>query len=57
MNREKARKTIYQIIEKGRGEITQTLKELVSIPTTLGNEGEGQRYIRELYSKLGLKKF
>jgi len=55
MNRKEAMKTVCQIIEKKKDEIIHILKELVDIPTTLGNEGEAQEYIQKLYSQLGLK--
>ena len=46
---------INQIIEDQRDEIIQALSGLVQIPSETGQEGEAQKYMQDLYSKLGLK--
>ena len=50
-----ARKKVCEIIDDEREEIIQTLRTLVQIPTTTGKEAEGQKYIKDLYSNLGLE--
>jgi len=50
-----ARKRVCQLIENEREEIVKTLRTLVQIPTQTGKEAEGQKYIQDLYSNLGLK--
>ena len=50
-----AKNGVCRIIEDGEEEIVQTLRTLVQIPTVVGSEGEGQKYIQGLYSALNLK--
>lgn len=50
----RARNIICRLIESKRKEIVQTLRTLVQIPSVTGGEGEGQKYIQDLYSNLGL---
>jgi len=50
-----ARERVRSLIDNQREEIVQTLRALVQIPTLVGKEGEGQKYIQDLYSNLGLK--
>ena len=50
-----AREKVCRLIEDNREEIAQTLSTLVEIPTPTGKEAEGQKYIQNLYSNLGLK--
>ena len=50
-----ARKKVCKIIDDEREEIVQTLRTLVQIPTITGKEAEGQKYIKDLYSNLGLE--
>ena len=50
-----ARERVYRLIENKKEEIVQTLSTLVEIPTPTGKEAEGQKYIHDLYSNLGLK--
>jgi acetylornithine deacetylase len=49
------RQTVFTLIDRQEDEIVNTLRDLISIPTVVGHEGEGQRYTKSLYSKLGLK--
>jgi len=55
MNQDELRKIVFGIIDNKEEEIIQTLKKLVSIPTLVGKEAEGQKYMHDLYSNLGLK--
>jgi len=55
MDRNEAGRKVCQLVDEQRGEIIQTLSKLVGIPTVVGDEGEGQKYIRNLYTDLGLK--
>ena len=45
-----AKNRVCKIIEDEKEEIVQTLRTLVQIPTVVGSEGEGQKYIQELYA-------
>jgi len=36
-------------------QMLKTLSELIQIPSVTGNEGDAQKYIQELYDRLGLK--
>ncbi len=55
MEKSKLRSKVFGIIDKRQSEIVKTLGELVAIPSVCGNEGEAQKYVKALYSKLGLK--
>ncbi len=46
---------VCKAIEDAKEEIVQTLTTLVQIPTVVGGEGEGQKYLQALYTRLGLK--
>ena len=46
---------VCKAIEDAKEEIVQTLTTLVQIPTIVGSEGEGQKYLQALYTRLGLK--
>ena len=50
-----AKSRVCRIIEEEEEEIVRILRTLVQIPTVVGSEGEGQKYMQELYSALGLK--
>lgn len=49
------RQKVCRLIDDHSEQIIQTLKALVQIPTQTGEETEGQKYMRSLYSNLGLK--
>jgi acetylornithine deacetylase len=51
----RAKNRVCKVIEEEKEEIVRTLRTLVQIPTVVGSEGEGQKYIQGLYSALGLK--
>jgi acetylornithine deacetylase len=55
INKKELQERVFAVIDNKEGEIIQTLKELVAIPTQVGNERAGQKYIENLYSGLGLK--
>jgi acetylornithine deacetylase len=55
MEIKEARQRVHRIIDSRKEELVKTLSALVGIPTITGQETEGQKYISELYSKLGLK--
>lgn len=55
MSQNKLEKRVFKILDAEREEIIKTLRDLVRIPTVVGKEGEGQKYIQNLYSNLGLK--
>jgi len=55
MNKNEIRHKICELIDNEREEIIQTLKALVQFPTQTGQETEGQKYMQNLYSNLGLK--
>jgi acetylornithine deacetylase len=46
---------IHQSIDRKSGEIARTLSQLVKIPTVIGHEGKGQKFMQKLYSELGGK--
>jgi len=46
---------VFRYIESKRNEIVRTISELVRIPSLTGQEAEAQKYMRRLYSELGLK--
>jgi len=55
MEQFKAMEKVFRVIEETKGEIFQTLRELVMIPSVTGREAEAQEYVKGLYSRLGLK--
>lgn len=55
MSQNELRKRVFRILDMEKEEIVETLRNLVGIPTVIGKEGEGQKYIQSLYSNLGLK--
>lgn len=50
-----AKEKVCRLIESKKEETVQVLRTLVQIPTPVGKEAEGQKYIQDLYSNLGLK--
>jgi acetylornithine deacetylase len=55
MKKNEARDVVCKLVENESEQITQTLKSLVQIPSLIGKESAGQKYIEDLYSNLGLK--
>jgi acetylornithine deacetylase len=55
MNPDTKLEKLWTVIEGERGEIIQTLQELVQIPTEIGHEAQGQEFIQNLYTDLGLE--
>ena len=55
MNQDEAKKKVFATVDRYREEIIQTLSSLVRIPTLIGHEGEGQKFMQNLFSNLGLK--
>ena len=55
MEIKEAKQTVHQLIDNTKEELFETLSALVAIPTVTGQETDGQKYISELYSRLGLK--
>lgn len=45
---------LAQAVKRLRDDMTQTLIDLVRIPSVVGSEGEAQSFIRRLYGELGL---
>lgn len=45
---------IRNYIDKHQNELFQTIQELVQIETVVGNEFEGQQYIKQKYKEIGL---
>ncbi len=54
MEKSKLKCKVFTVIDSHEKDIVQTLKELVAIPSVCSNEGEAQKYVKALYSKLGL---
>ena len=55
MEKDRAKQKICQYIEDHREDLIHTLQTVVRIPTLVGQEGEGQRFMQDLYAELGLK--
>ncbi|MBW2063174.1 MAG: ArgE/DapE family deacylase [Deltaproteobacteria bacterium] len=55
MNQNEVRKKIFAAVDNNKEEITRMLQALVRIPTLVGDEGEGQKLMNELFLNLGLK--
>ena len=55
MSQNELQQRVFRIIDNKEEEVIQTLRQLVSMPTLVGKEAEGQKYIQGLYSDLGLK--
>lgn len=55
MNRRESENRVFEIIENSKEEMARTLRALVQIPTLVGQEGEGQKYMQDLFFNLGLK--
>ena len=55
MNQEEQRQKVCRLVDDRRAEIIRVLQTLVQFPTPTGRETEGQKYMRSLYSDLGLK--
>jgi len=53
--RAEIKKRISQKVEGMAAEISQTIQQLVGIPSTVGQEGEAQEYMADLYTSLGLE--
>ncbi|MFC1936946.1 ArgE/DapE family deacylase [Chloroflexota bacterium] len=54
-NLSQTEKKIHQTIDRKSEEISRTLSQLVRIPTVIGREGRGQKFMERLYSGLGGK--
>src|SRR5699024_12849734 len=50
----KLKQKIRNYIDKHQDELFQTIQELVQIETVVGNEFEGQQYIKQKYKEIGL---
>lgn len=55
MDRDQWRSRVIQKVEEGRDKLITLTRELVRIPSVVGQEGEAQRYMERLYRSLGLQ--